>query len=149
MLRTFPGVIACCLLTCLSSPAQDRVTVQRETTLRPILIFGQILDYTGDVMTLRGVGGNSQTVEAESILSIETRYEQEHLDALAALNVNDAARPMIEINPAPELTCSFAMVTAPASEGIAMARGLALPLMMAMSPVPFGKPVPVQRTQAT
>lgn len=86
--------LACVLYFSAAAAAQDRVTIQKPNTLRPIILSGQILDYTGQVLTIRGVGSNTQTIGADAVVGIETNYEQDHLDALAALTANETDKAL-------------------------------------------------------
>ena len=61
--------------------AQDRVTHTPEGASKPVTEHGEILDFTGTHLTLRG-GVNTVRIPSQRVKQIETGYQPEHLKAL-------------------------------------------------------------------
>lgn len=62
--------------------AQDRVTYIPPNTESPVIVLGEVLDYTGRELILSTLNGH-QHLPSDSITSIETTYTPPHLQGMA------------------------------------------------------------------
>lgn len=61
---------------------QDKVTFRPDENSRPVVLIGEVLDYTGRGLTFRPTGGTPRTVPADHIDAIETHYDPGQLQGL-------------------------------------------------------------------
>ncbi|SFH56415.1 tetratricopeptide repeat protein [Planctomicrobium piriforme] len=94
--------IACILcLAVQTAQAQDRVTYLPDGAAKPITAIGDVVDFTGAELQLKGAN-SIQRIPAARVQQIETQYQPEHLQGRSLLEQGDTSAAITTLRKALE-----------------------------------------------